>query len=90
MQSIGLQSIGLERFDWTDSIARGGCNGAAATGGDEAATRRRRGGDGRHGGEKPAVVPRWLSEVITPKRKHCLGHYSNSSLWTCKCLETNG
>ena len=69
---IGIDWIGtirLDRFDWNDSIARGGCNRAAATGCDEA----RRGGDGRHRPQKPALTPRWLREVRTPKCKHCLG-----------------
>eukprot|EP00959_Pyramimonas_sp_CCMP1952_P130586 2730617-Pyramimonas_sp.AAC.1 len=30
-------------------------------------------GDGRRGGEQPALAPRWFRQVRTPLRKHCLG-----------------
>eukprot|EP00959_Pyramimonas_sp_CCMP1952_P213909 4475886-Pyramimonas_sp.AAC.1 len=35
-------------------------------------------GDGRHLPQKPAAVLRWLSQVRTPKCKHCLGNVQDA------------
>ena len=64
---LDCNRLDCNRLDWNDSIATGGCNGAAATGDDGAATGRRRRPQG--GGPRTPAQTTGGNEAATGRRR---------------------